>query len=176
MKLKRHNEKRKEITWVLQKIQDGKNEAFELFEMWARRRKNRLDPEHQLAEDTYQEERRYRNQVAYLKRKKLIVTKKIERRLFLELSDEGKNELFRRTISERPKLEFGNVCLVMFDVPVDAKASRDAFRHFLKTVGFVQVQKSIWQSDRDVAKDIEKFVAAAKIRKWIRIYLAKEQC
>lgn len=154
-------------------IDEGTTEAFELFEMWARRRKYRLDPEHQLAEQAYQEQKKYRRQLEYLKRKNLIRTKRIEGRLFVELSEKGKIELLERTVRDRPKLSNGYVCLVIFDVPMNAKSGRDAFRGFLKRIGFRQVQKSVWASDHDVFSDVQRFVTSAGIQKWVGMYLAK---
>lgn len=150
-------------------------EASELFEQWARRRKYQYEGEHKLAEERYQVDRQYRNRLAHLRRRKLVKTKKIEGRLFVELSNEGKVELRKRSMRERPKLPDGFMCLVLFDFPVEARHGRDAFRRFLKNAGFEQVQKSAWRSDRDVIEDVHQFVEASKIEAWVEVFLARKQ-
>ncbi|MBI4435463.1 hypothetical protein HY630_02230 [Candidatus Uhrbacteria bacterium] len=167
---------KKAIISLLRMIDEGTTETAELFEQWARRRKYRLDPEEQLAEDRLREQREYRNRMAYLKRKKLVTSKKMEGRLFIELSNEGRVELMKWTMRERPRLLDGYVCLVLYDVPVNARRGRDALRYFLKGAGFEQVQKSAWQSDRDVMKDVEDFVKSARIQKWVTVYIGRKQC
>lgn len=166
---------REAVTSLLRMIGDEATEVTELFEQWARRRRYRLDPEEQLALDHLLEQREYRDRVAYLKRKKLIKTKKVEGRLLLELSSTGRVELLKREMRERPKLPDGYVCLVLFDVPVDARRGRDAFRYFLKGAGFQQVQKSAWFTDRDVIEEVESFVWSARIQPWVVVYLARQQ-
>ena len=175
MKDKQHKG-RKAVASLLRMIDSGTTEATELFNQWARRQSYRLDPEEQLAVDRLRERREYRNRLAYLKRKKLIKTKKVERRLFVELSDQGRVELMKQDMREQPKLPDEYICLVLFDVPVEARHGRDALRYFLKGAGFEQVQKSAWQTDRDVIKEVQNFVKSARIQKWVVVYLARRQC
>ncbi|MBI5794333.1 hypothetical protein HZA87_04625 [Candidatus Uhrbacteria bacterium] len=164
------------MTSLLRMIDNGTTEAMELFHQSASRRQYRLDPEEQLAVDRMKERREHRNRLAYLKRKKLIKTKKIERRLFVELSNQGRLELMTESMQEHPRLPDGYVCLVLYDVPVDAKSGRDAFRYFLKNIGFEQEQQSVWKTDRDVLKEVKEFVISARLQKWVTIYLGKKQC
>lgn len=175
MEEKQHNRKAA-ITSLLRMINDGTTEAVELFNQWARRQPYRLDPEEQLAVDRMKERQEYRNRLSYLRRKKLIRSKKIEDRLFVELSDQGRIELLKQEMCKRSKLPDGYVCLVLFDVPVEARRGRDALRYFLKGAGFEQVQKSAWQTDRDLIKEVEGFVKSAKIQRWVVVYLARRQC
>lgn len=113
------------------------------------------------------------DRIRYLKRKRWIVTKKTEKGLLVKLSDEGKMEQLRRSLLERPKLKNEIVCLVIFDIPEVTRKSREAFRYFLKSVGFRLVQHSVWSSDRDVSKEVRLFVQEAGIQKWVKIFLGK---
>ena len=101
--------------------------------------------------------------------------KKVEGRLFVELSKEGQVKLRKETMKERPKLPDGFICLVLFDFPVDARRGRNSFRAFLKKAGFTQVQKSVWKSDLDVIDDVRDFVKSAKIQTWVEVFLARQQ-
>jgi len=114
-----------------------------------------------------------RQRLLYLKRKKWLLTKRTEKGLFVKLSDEGKMEKLRRTLEKRPKLKGGMVCLVMFDVPETARNSREAFRYFLKSVGFRLLQQSVWSSDRDVSEEVQRFVQDARIQKWVQVFVGK---
>ena len=114
-----------------------------------------------------------RERLLYLKRKCWIVTKKTEKGLMVKLSDEGKMERLRRTIQDRPKRKDGTVCLVMFDIPQVAKASREAFRNFLKRVGFQLVQQSVWSSDCEVEEELQRFIQEASIHKWVQVFIGK---
>ncbi|MBI4256662.1 hypothetical protein HY626_01235 [Candidatus Uhrbacteria bacterium] len=166
---------REAVTTVLAWLQDEAREAGELFEQWARRKKYRYEGEHKLAEERYQEQRAFQKRVDYLRRKKFIKTKKTERGLLLELSNEGQAELMRRLVRERPLLPGNQVCLVMYDVPTDGNLGRDALRYFLKRIGLTQVQQSVWSTDKDVVNEVLEFVRSSQITKWVEVYLAKKQ-
>jgi len=114
-------------------------------------------------------------QIQYLKRKKWIHTKKTEKGLFIKLSDLGKNELIARSAQSKPKLSGQNVCLLIFDFPESARKGRDAFRYFIRSLGFKQVQMSVWKSNRDCVEDIKRFIEDAKISKWVKLYIANEK-
>lgn len=167
--------KNNKVTDFLALLEDEAREASELFEQWARRQPHRYEGEHKLAEERERAASAYRNRLAYLRRRNLIQTKKIEGRLFVELSKEGEAKLRKEAMKERPKLPDGLMCLVLFDFPVDARRGRNSFRAFLKNAGFTQVQKSAWMSDHDVIDDVQNFVKSAKIQKWVEVFLARQQ-
>ena len=169
------NKQKNKITALLEMIQDEMVEVTELFEQWANRKPYRLDAEHKLAEERYRAKQEYRNRLAHLRRRKLIKTKKIEGRLFVELSQEGKLELRKSSMKNRPKLPDELICLVIFDFPTEARRGRDAFRRLLKSAGFEQVQKSVWRSDCDVMQDVLEFVRSAGIHKWVEVFLTRKQ-
>ena len=103
---------RESVTEFLRLLDSASVEAGEMFEQWARRRPHRLEPDEKLAEERYWEEVAFRKRAQYLRRKKLIRTKKTEKGLLLELTDQGREELLRRLVKERPGLPDGQVCLV----------------------------------------------------------------
>lgn len=166
---------REAVTHFLGLLKDAAIESGEMFDQWARRRPYRLDPEDKLAEEKLAQRREFQKRTFYLKQKKFIKTKKIEGRLFYELTQDGRIELMKRVVTERPSLSHGEVCLVMYDVPTEGNLGRDAFRYFLKRIGFTQVQRSVWQTDKDAVKEVIGFVRDAKIEDWVEVYLAKKQ-
>ena len=166
---------REGVTHFLQLLDGSAQEAGALFDQWANRRPYRRDPEDQLAEDRLAEQCEFRVRLKYLKRKKFVQTKKVEDHLICELSDEGKTELLKRLVCDKSILPHGEACLVLYDVPIEGNLGRDALRYFLKRIGFRQVQKSVWQTDKDVVEEVLDFVHSAKIEKWVEVYLAKKQ-
>lgn len=166
--------RREAVTHFLDWLGDEARELDDIFVHWARR-KPRLDAEHQLAEDREREYRAFRKQVEYLRRKKFLKTKKTEEGLLVELSDEGRVELMKRLVRERPAFKDEQVCLVVYDVPNEGNLGRDALRYFLKRIGFKQVQRSVWSTDKDVVREVLEFVQSTKITKWVEVYLAKKQ-
>ncbi len=146
-----------------------------MFRLWASRRPYRRDPEDQLAEERLEQRRAFQKKTKYLRRKKLILARKTEAGLLYELTDEGRTEILNRLVRERSTLPNGEVCLVVYDVPVEASLGRDALRYFLKRIGLTRVQQSIWQTDKDVVSEVVEFVRSAKIQKWVEVYYARKQ-
>ncbi|MBI4437632.1 CRISPR-associated endonuclease Cas2 [Candidatus Uhrbacteria bacterium] len=115
-----------------------------------------------------------RRTLHYLKRKGWIETSKTAKGLMIRLSQTGKMERLLRTMQDRPMLKRGARCLVVFDIPEQARKSRDAFRHFLKAAGLSLIQRSVWSTDRDVLKDVSRFIADAGIGKWVQIFVGTD--
>ncbi len=116
-----------------------------------------------------------KQRIAYLKKKKWIKTKKIEKRLMLALTDKGKMELKRRSMKSRPKLPKGQLCIVIWDIPEASRKARNRFRYFLKRSEFSQLQLSVWISDRDVVSNVVEFIKEAKIKKWVNVFVGKKK-
>jgi hypothetical protein len=131
--------------------------------------------QHSHTEQAYQRWRREYQKLQYLKRQHWIKIKKTEKGLLIALTDKGKIEKRRRDANHRSKLSSGYVCLVMFDIPELAKKGRDQFRFFLKQLGFSLVQKSVWQSQYDLAEDILQFIKEMHVEKWTAVYTAKKK-
>lgn len=64
--------------------------------------------------------------------------------------------------------------MVIFDVPERLRKSRDILRHYLYLLGFKQLQKSVWVSPYDVAKEIERVIASFAIERCVRVFLIEE--
>lgn len=64
----------------------------------------------------------------------------------LGLTEKGQAELLRfgNFQSKRPKKWDGLWTIVSFDFPVAKNKIRDAVRFYLKRIGFIQLQKSVW--------------------------------
>lgn len=65
------------------------------------------------------------------------------------------------------------ICAVIFDIPLERKATRDMFRRFIKDCGFKQLQQSIWMTKKDVSLDLQELIDLLQLHKMIRVLEAK---
>lgn len=70
-------------------------------------------------------------------------------------------ERIKRNFSEKRKQVWNKRwCIVLFDIPNRKRSARDALRHLLKRLGFIQMQKSTWlfpfSCQKEIA-DLKKF-------------------
>jgi len=109
-----------------------------------------------------------------MRQRNLIKTRKTAAGLEIALTAKGSMRAVREAVKgNRTKLPAGQSCMVLFDIPEDAKALRNAFRYFLKDAGFKMVQLSVWESPFDVFRDVLNFVNAATIDKWVTVVDAR---
>ncbi len=146
----------------------------ELFDLWRYRGRLPLDPKVERVVGERKRRRREKCRLEYLKKKELLVIEKKEGQLIAKITEKGKGELVVRTMRDRPRLGLDQVCLIIYDFPTGARKGRDSFRNFLKQAGCVQVQKSVWKSDRDIVLDIQRFVKSAKVSDWVEVYISKK--
>jgi len=121
--------------------------------------------------------RRGYNRAYYrLKEKQWIESRKIGQKAVMVLTQSGEVaaiELILKYNSSRlPHKEY---CMVVFDIPEAAHAARDKFRNMLKRIGFSYHQRSVWCIEKDVGKGIQRIVEIMKIKRWVRIYNAREE-
>ncbi len=159
----------KQISNLLGKINNEVNALFSANWSYCDRRQW-IDISDEDKERIYQ----YRR-LQYLKRKKWIKIKKTEEGLLCSLTQVGKKELQRREIiKKKEKLPAGQKCLVMFDIPEDARSGRHALRQFLKNADFKRIQLSVWESDRDIGEEVKKFIKRAGVSKWVIVFVGKK--
>lgn len=74
----------------------------------------------------------------------------------------------------RIPLQKGTHCVVVFDIPETERQLRRELRLLLRTLDFVQVQKSVWIARHDAALHLHHFAILTGIKKWVRIFTGKE--
>ena len=106
-----------------------------------------------------------------LEKQKIVELKKEGERLYARLTDHGFSEALKRKIlttgKELPSFE---ACLVVFDVPEDMKGVRNMFRRILKQARFYMVQRSVWETTRDVVNELDELVRLMNAEKYILVY------
>jgi len=62
--------------------------------------------------------------------------------------------------------------IVIFDIPEDRRAKRDAFRTRLKRLGFLELQKSVWISPIDYEREINYLIEVFDISSYVNFITA----
>jgi len=95
--------------------------------------------------------------------------------MIIELTQKGKIEVLKyQILKTEDRMEDGRVCIVCFDIPEHVRSVREVFRRFLKKIGFEQVQKSVWQSQKDVCGLMFSLVKHLRIEKWVVVFNAEK--
>ena len=121
--------------------------------------------------DAYNEYWEEHRRVKMLEKKRLIKLRKVGDRIEYKLTNDGWHETLKlRIMSSEAKLPEGELCIVTFDIPEDIRNVRDTFRYVLKKAKFKQSQRSVWTSNRDVARELAELAKALRAQKYIHIY------
>jgi DNA-binding transcriptional regulator PaaX len=80
-----------------------------------------------------------------------------------------------RICFQQRRLSEGWSCVIVFDIPEDAKTLRASFRRFLKQAGFHPLQLSVWITDKDVVKDLSCLVKRLDIERWVQLFVGIKQ-
>ncbi|NQU83271.1 MAG: CRISPR-associated endonuclease Cas2, partial [Parcubacteria group bacterium] len=91
--------------------------------------------------------------------------------LELCLTEKGKKAALRYQVLKCNNLT-QNYCIIIFDIPESEKNIRTFFRKFLKEADFVQLQKSVWVTQKDVGDYLIELIYLAKAKKWIHVITA----
>lgn len=111
--------------------------------------------------------------VRELRIKGYIETPKDGRKIFLKLTDKGRQEVVLKKLLEDDMWD-GKWRIVIFDIPEKHRHLRDAFRSRLKEFQFNKLQKSVWVGRKNVTKELRKFVEDVELSQWVKIFEATE--
>lgn len=100
-----------------------------------------------------------------LREKGLIEEKVGVENLAFKLSTAGES-LVRQLYFDEKKWD-GVWRLVIFDIPENQRKLRSILRSRLKLWGFIQWQKSVWATKRNIMNELEDIISELKIEKWI---------
>ena len=86
---------------------------------------------------------------SYLKKANLLALKESpDGKIEISLSKLGRTRALKYKLDEiqipRPKRWVGKWRIIIFDIPESSRKKWDIFRHYLKQLGFLPVQKSAW--------------------------------
>lgn len=114
----------------------------------------------------------YPKKFYYLKKKKLIRTFIKNKKTYIELTAKGKERTkfhFQRTIKiKRAKRWDGKWRIIIFDIPESRKIKRDILRKWLKHLGLIEVQKSVYAYPFDFKRELDFLVGGLVIYKYAK--------
>lgn len=70
------------------------------------------------------------------------------------------------------KTSDGKYRLISFDIPETKRSNRNNFRRAIKRIGFKQVQKSLWVSDRNVVDLVELAIQEYAVDDYVAYFLS----
>lgn len=59
--------------------------------------------------------------------------------------------------------------IVIFDIPEDQKVTRERFREYLKSLGYSQLQKSVWVCQSDTLILVKEAISELGLGRWTKI-------
>lgn len=138
------------------------------------RRKYRDWLEKALTDD--KKRKKIQDSLSALKRRKFLQEKIINNSKGYVLTPKGRLKVFKLELKDykKKKLQSGNYLMVFFDIPEKIRRTRNAFRFYLKELGFEQLQKSIWVSQFDVIKELNKIIKDYQIGQYVKALMVKE--
>ncbi|MDP2631668.1 MAG: CRISPR-associated endonuclease Cas2 [Candidatus Uhrbacteria bacterium] len=124
----------------------------------------------------YDERKRRRAEYFRMKRlegQRLVQLRREGNDLWYKLTEIGYKEALKlKIISKQGELPEDEYCVVVFDVPEDIRHVRRALRVLLKKARFRMLQRSVWESDRDVVYELNEFVKLLNAEKFVTVYRA----
>lgn len=115
--------------------------------------------------------------IQYLRRRGYIQTFTENKEKFLELTPKGfdhcKFQLLSNLNIKRPLKWDGKWRLVIFDIPETKRHNRDIFREHLKSLNFIQIQKSIYTHPFECTDEITLLGERLYIKNYVTILIAE---
>ena len=106
--------------------------------------------------------------VSRLSKKGLIEKNFDDNKLIISLTSAGRDWISKWGNMEDEKWD-GVWRVVVFDIPESHRKVRDVLRGRLKSWGFVQWQKSVWASKKNLTGEIRKLVLNLGISDWVLV-------
>lgn len=127
-------------------------------------------PRYVYEEDERLFEKRRRMQVLRYLRKKKLIEYRIQRNRFLwRFTNDGLVAALKDKITDTTKrLRIGH-CIILFDIPEATRDIRDELRNFLKSAGFIYLQRSAWVTDKNVKDDLTLLCSLLGISPWTTV-------
>jgi len=120
---------------------------------------------------------RFQRSLRKLYDSKLICVKEnVDGTVKIILTEKGKETAIeydtKRLKPKKLKKWDGKWRIVVFDIPENRRAKRDAFRARIKKMGFLEMQKSVWISPVDYKKEIEYLADTFNIGRHVNFIVA----
>lgn len=109
-----------------------------------------------------------------LRKKKWLDDRRTGNGVMYSLSQDILAKHLKNSIKQTGSKIHSGELLVAFDFPEAAGRARRDWRQLLKSVGFKQVQLSVWSTVKAVEEQIVQLVRLLGVQKWVRVYRGYE--
>jgi len=107
---------------------------------------------------------RFAQNLYYLKKKKLIKSYVVNKKRYVELTPKGKKRaryyFLKRKILRPKKRWDGKWRVVIFDICEDKKSKRETIREWLKNIGLIELQRSVYVYPFEFKRQLDLMVGA----------------
>ncbi len=114
--------------------------------------------------------------ISRLKRSGLVRGYVEQKREYLEITDKGIEKIKKLYLDvieiHRPKKWDGKWRIIIFDIPEKERSARDGIRTKLYSLGFKQIQKSVFVYPFECSKEIQLICNCYQARKYIKYLIA----
>ncbi len=119
------------------------------------------------------------NALAKLKRKKFIkIIREKNGKTTVKLTNLGRKRILKMALDsvsiKKPKLWDGKWRIIIFDIPIKYNSAREALRGKMKTLGFKQLQKSVWVIPYECEDEILFISEMFKVEEYVEIIKAEK--
>jgi hypothetical protein len=109
-----------------------------------------------------------------LRKKKWVEDRRLGNGVTYSLSRDVLVEYLKNSMRHTSHEVHAGELLLAFDFPEAACRARRDWRRLLKSVGFKQVQLSVWSTIKSVEDQILQLVRLLGVHKWVRVYRGYE--
>ncbi|MBU2509208.1 MAG: hypothetical protein ABII13_03130 [Patescibacteria group bacterium] len=158
-----------ELGWS---ILEAVGQGIEIFEYAGKfpRKPLGIHPDIYKSYEIERERHRINCAIRRLKKQELIIENRKGKIREFRLTRLGE-KLFNDYNHEPPaKLPQGIQTIVSFDIPEKNRSSRDAFRRYLRSIGFKKVHRSVWISNLAWGEQLSKELKKLKIGDWVHVF------
>lgn len=144
-----------DLLFKLFEITSGKLSESELGEYFRNQLKNSKVTNQQISKTIY--DLKNRNFISFQDGDSVVLTNKAKMRLIDQYTEETGGD--------------GKYRLVSFDIPESHTKSRDSFRRAIKRMGFVQIQRSLWVSDKKLGDMVEAASEEYEVNEFVAYFV-----
>lgn len=119
-----------------------------------------------------QDGNRFSHNLYYLKKQKLIRSFVVNKKSYIELTPKGKKKAryhFIKKTTIKPKERWdGKWRVVIFDIREDKRTKRDCIRKWLKNLGIIELQKSVYAYPFNFKKELNLMIGALVLHRGVK--------
>lgn len=117
--------------------------------------------------------RRFFQFINYLKRKGYIRIENLKEKRGILLTKNGFEKVWKLILKlkKKKRRKDGKYEMIIFDIPERKRKLRNLLREYLRFLGYVKIQQSVWVTPFDVSRETENFLRFYSLDKYVKLFL-----